>query len=361
MNPVRHLWGALVSFAFFIPTGMHAAPAASNFPVLTTPSVKSVRALNSAVLSVARAGDRLVAVGERGIVQVSDDNGRSWRQTASPVSVTLTAVQFVGDKLGWATGHFGIVLHTTDGGETWIKQLDGKRAAQLALQDAKARVSAGEEGAERALKEAQYLVSDGPDKPFLDLLFLNEHTGYVIGAYNLILRTEDGGRTWVSWQSKVENPTGMHLYAMHSVGDQIYIAGEQGVLLKGSWSEGDFKAVSTPYFGSYFGVIADSPSDVVIYGLRGNAYRSTDRGGNWSRVDLGAEVSISDGLLLQDGRVAMVNQTGQLFIADPGSEQFELKPLLRSLPATSIAEGADGAIIIGSLRGLMRIEPIQQQ
>jgi hypothetical protein len=98
-------------------------------------------------------------------------------------------VRFATPKKGWAVGHFGIVLHTEDGGETWIKQLDGKQAAHLVLDQAQARVQRGEGNAEtltHELNAARQLVEDGPDKPFFDVYFENETTGFVVGAYNLI-------------------------------------------------------------------------------------------------------------------------------------------------------------------------------
>jgi photosystem II stability/assembly factor-like uncharacterized protein len=62
------------------------------------------------------------------------------------------------------------------------------------------------------------LVSDGPDKPFLNVFFQGEgKAGFIIGAYNLIFRTEDGGKTFQSWFDRTENPGGFHLYEM--VGD----------------------------------------------------------------------------------------------------------------------------------------------
>src|ERR1700736_1725395 len=58
------------------------------------PAIMVERAAYAALMDVTRAGDRMVAVGEHGIVILSDDSGRSWRQAKVPVSVTLTAVKF---------------------------------------------------------------------------------------------------------------------------------------------------------------------------------------------------------------------------------------------------------------------------
>ncbi len=41
----------------------------------------------------------------------------------------LHAVQFVGEKEGWAVGDDGVILHSIDGGETWERQATGLRAS----------------------------------------------------------------------------------------------------------------------------------------------------------------------------------------------------------------------------------------
>src|SRR5438045_9105322 len=46
--------------------------------VLDTPAASSALAARSLINGLARAGGRLVAVGQRGHVLVSDDEGRSW-------------------------------------------------------------------------------------------------------------------------------------------------------------------------------------------------------------------------------------------------------------------------------------------
>ncbi len=255
---------------------------------LDHPAAHTVRAPRMAMLDVARAGDRLVAVGEAGVVLFSDDHGKSWRQAQVPVSVSLTAVQFIDAKRGYATGHMGVVLRTEDGGEHWRRIFDGVRAAQLVLEQARARHAAatGDEvkAAERALGDAERLVADGPDKPFLGLHFADADNGFVFGAYNLIFRTGDGGATWTAWQDRLANPNGFHLYGMAHSGDALVLAGEQGLLLRSTDGGATFAPLASPYKGSFFGITATAGGSLIAYGLRGYAWRSDDRGEHWTRI-----------------------------------------------------------------------------
>src|SRR5438034_11738498 len=99
---VRRLPLLLLGCAACCRIGPALAQAQEGVPALQRPAPMVPQSMHGAMLAVALAGPRIVAVGERGVVLLSDDRGATWRQVAIPVSVTLTAVRFVNDKTGWA-------------------------------------------------------------------------------------------------------------------------------------------------------------------------------------------------------------------------------------------------------------------
>ncbi len=331
--------------------------AAESPVVLERPSLMSEKAANAAMLAVTRAGNRLVAVGERGFILLSDDNGHSWRQAVTPVRISLTTVTFVGEKKGWAAGHLGVILHTEDGGETWVKQFDGNKAAAAVFAAAERLAAAESDLAKKEdlLSPAQRLVEEGPDKPFLDLCFVDERTGFVVGAFNLIFRTTDGGATWLPWQDRVENPIGAHFYGINAVGETFYIAGEQGLLLRSNDSGAHFTALTAPYEGSYFGLVTDPAGDLIIFGLRGNIYRSGDGGESWDKVEVDIQVSLSAGIRLAGGEVVLASQAGDILVSDNEGRSFKRRPDAQPIPATDLVQAADGSLVIASLRGMQRL------
>lgn len=332
------------------------------FSVLSQPALPSAKAGAAAMLAVTRADRRMICVGERGIVLLSDDDGGTWRQAKVPTAVTLTAVQFVGARRGWAVGHLGVVLHSDDGGESWVKQLDGLRVAELALESAQRRATElSSEAAARALAFAKALQADGPDKPFLDLHFDDERTGYVVGAYNLAFRTDDGGKTWRPWMGCFDNPKGLHLYAMRRSGDSLYVAGEQGLLLKATAGSDRFEKVqSSPYKGTYFGLVVGKGGELVLFGLRGKAFWSNDGAASWQEIDTATTVSLSVGVSLSDGRLLLASQAGDLLLSDDGGRSFKRRPTRGSVPVTGIADTANRHLIAASLRGVQRLGPVDQ-
>jgi photosystem II stability/assembly factor-like uncharacterized protein len=334
-------WLALCLMAVVPP--LLAAPV----DVLSRPATQSVQALHGVMQAIARAGDRLVAVGERGTVLLSDDNGIRWRQVAVPVNSTLTAVQFVGQQ-GWAVGHAGVVLHSSDGGEHWALQLDGRSLAAVELN------AAQRAGDERRLASARRLTSDGADKPLLALSFTDALNGIVVGAYGLALITHDGGQTWSSLMGSLPNPQGLHLYAVVQTRSQVYVAGEQGLFLRSLDHGEHFEAVDTPYEGSYFTLAVQGVGSVWVAGLRGKVFRVGNDGQTFAEVVNPLPVSINDMRLLGQ-QLVLVNQAGGLLQASADRTHLAPLALPPGPPLTAIAQAADGTLVGVGFAGPARL------
>ncbi|MBF0551347.1 MAG: glycosyl hydrolase [Deltaproteobacteria bacterium] len=301
------------------------------------------------LLDIAQAGARLVAVGERGLIIISDDRGGSWRQVNVPTRVSLTCVKFLTSTSGWAVGHSGIVLQTEDGGGTWTRRLDGITAAKLALEAVKAGTApAGpdDKEAKKRLEAARLLVEDGPDKPFLDLYFENAQTGFVVGAYGLIFRTGDGGKTWQPWMDHIENAKGSHLYAIRAVGNHLYISGEQGLFLRSTDHGQNFTKIKAPYGGTFFTMAALRSDVIVLAGLRGNLFRTEDRGKSFTQVQVPVPVSLSASTVLPDGTLILANQAGYLLASRDGGQTFNLLDVPAMPPVAAMTAPGDGATLV---------------
>lgn len=257
---------------------VHAAKAPVDRPALS-----SAKAYKSLLVDIATAGPRLVAVGERGHVLFSDDQGRNWEQSAKvPVSNMLTAVSFPTDKVGYAVGHEGVVLRTQDSGKTWALV--------------------------RADRENTYNHA-----PLLDAWFRDENTGFAVGAYGYFLMTTDGGQTWQDQASKIVNPDGLHLNSVQGVPgqpDTIFIAGEQGLLFRSTDGGQTWAGLPSPFQGSFLGVSALAPDLVLVYGLQGKIFITRDLGASWESVESGTTSVLNNAALLADGRLVVVGNGG---------------------------------------------------
>jgi len=319
---------------------------------LDTPAMVSSLAARSPLQGVARAGDRLVAVGQRGHVVYSADNGKSWTQASVPVSSDLTAVYFVDDKQGWAVGHDGVILHTADGGEKWGLQLSGRAANDqlLAAMQRKVATEPASDEAKKLLAEAQRYKEQGADKPFLDVWFADAQNGYAVGAYNLIVRTRDGGVTWEPWFDRSDNPKFFNLYAIRPAAGGLFIAGEGGLVLRLDAAAQRFRALTLPYNGSFFGV-ADAAPAVVVFGLRGNAFRSDDGGATWVKVDAGLPASIVSAAHTKDGAMLLADVSGRVVASTDGFRTVTKIALAQSMPLAGIVDAGGGNLALVGPRG----------
>jgi len=293
-------------------------------------SVLSSKAVHGLLLGIARAGTRLVAVGERGHILYSDDNGTNWTQAQVPTRQVLTAVHFIDAQNGWAVGYDKLILHSADGGESWqVQHVDRET----------------EDGA-----------------PLLDLLFTDEKNGFAIGAYGALYNTTDAGKHWQDVSDWLENPDGYHLNAIaQTAGGGLFIVGESGVIFRSRSKGLTWETVPSPYDGSLFGVLATGKASgaVLVFGLRGHIYRTTDWGNDWQRVSVAAEAGkpmeygLAAGLRTSDGRIFLVGHGGVLLQSRDQGQSFQVEPRADLLSLSQLALAANGNLVIVGQAGVL--------
>src|SRR6478735_514385 len=318
-----------------------AAPAGAGSwrDVLDTPAQRSPLAPKAVLTGLARAGKRVVAVGQRGHVLLSDDAGQSWQQADVPVSADLVAVCFANAESGWAVGHDGVVLHSADAGRTWTRQLDGRALGDVLV----AHYTKSRD--DKWLAEAKRFAAQGAENPFLDVWFDDAKNGIVVGAFGLVLRTADGGQTWEPLLHATDNPKSLHLYAVRRIGGEVFIAGEQGLLLKLDRDGARFSALTLPYAGTLFGLVGKDRV-VVAHGLRGNVVRSADGG------QTGVGVGLTASALDERGRIVIVSQAGHVLVSGDNGASFAPLKLERPIPAAAVVSAGTGALVIAGPRGV---------
>ena len=201
------------------------------------------------------------------------------------------------------------------------------------------------------LEEAKRFAAQGAENPFLDVWFENETTGFVVGAFGLILRTTDGGANWEPWLHAVDNPKAFHLYSIRGVAGDVYIVGEQGLVLKLDRAAGRFRALDLPYKGTLFGVIGNARA-VLVYGLRGTVLRSTDGGRSWQPVDTGLQVGLTSAAVDNDGRIIIASQAGHVLASRDDGTTFKPVQIERPIPAAAVISAAKDSIVVGGPRGV---------
>jgi photosystem II stability/assembly factor-like uncharacterized protein len=318
---------------------------------LDAPALLSSRLAGRPVMAVARAGGRLVAVGMRGLIEISDDEGSTWKQVGAPVRSDLLALTFPSATDGWAVGHDGVVLHTADAGRTWTRQLDGRSAAATLEAYYKQKIAAGETALQPFLDQLTLNYRTGPSLPLLSVWFRDAKSGMAVGPFGMAIATDDGGKTWRPMLERFDNPQFLHLNGVFGQGDDVYVAAEQGTVFRLDRATGRFLAAKSGYGGSFFGVTGDAHI-LLAYGLRGTIYRSADHGATWEHTPSPLHGAVTGATPLASGNAfVFVTAAGEASRYDERENQYRPLDVGHVSVITGVLSLSDRKLAVTSLAG----------
>ncbi|MES1991542.1 MAG: YCF48-related protein [Pseudomonadota bacterium] len=307
LSAVSVLGLALLVFPAQAQAAEDAAPAIE----YATPSPLAEKDL---LLSATMAGTRMIAVGEFGHVIHSDDGGKTWVQAKSvPTQVTLTSVYFVNDKVGYAGGHDTTVIKTEDGGDTWTPSYHNMEA----------------------------------QSPIMTVFFEDENHGYAMGAFSFVIETKDGGKTWEQRELVSGDNEDSHLNKAFATKDgTLLVAAEFGKVFRSTDKGVTFSVVNTGYEGSFWGGMNLKSGSALVFGMRGNVYRTDDDGVTWKKINSGTDKSVSGGWELDNGTVVLVGLQGYVGYSTDGGENFTEVTRADRLGYAAVLPGSDNTISV---------------
>ena len=286
------------------------------------PAVVLPWADQAAILGTARAGRRIVGVGNHGVVLLSDDDGRTFRQAkAVPTRATLTSVSFINEREGWSVGHSSVILHSVDGGESWQVQ---RRDTSV-------------------------------DRPLFSVLFLDSKQGLAVGLWAQVLRTTDGGASWQAVDLSAlagGKKFDKNLFSLfRDPSGAVYVAAERGVVLKSGDGGRTWSSLDTGNSGSFWTGLVTKEGALLVAGLRGRLFRGEAAGTRWTEVATGTKSSITGLVQLSSGKILSVGLDGVMLESEDDGRSF--KPTAGdSRPALSaVVENALGEAVFFSEQG----------
>jgi photosystem II stability/assembly factor-like uncharacterized protein len=296
---------------------------AGSAPVQDSPeqAVKAPLAPRSLLLDAAATDGAMAAVGERGHILISGDEGETWQQADVPTRSALTGVHFHDRERGWAVGHDAVIVRTTDGGVTW-------------------------ERLHWAPEE---------ESPLFDVWFSDTEKGFAIGAYGSFYVTSDGGASW-AFQPLSEDDFHLHQLARSASG-RLYIAAEAGVIYRSDDGGESWAELPSPYEGSFFGVLPLDGDALLIFGLQGHLFRSEDAGETWMAVETGTTAMLTDSVHLGDGTILVTGLGGVVLASSDGGRTFALLQQPDRRGISSVVEMQDGRLLMVGEFGVKTVSP----
>lgn len=300
---------------------LHAEDAAAAAKKAASRIVVDIKPDHIVLMDIGLAGNRLVAVGERGFTLVSDNEGKTWHAHPTPIQRTLTGVAFKDDKVGVAVGHGGTVIRTDDGGEHWT---------QVTLEEA------------------------GPDS-LLGVTWLGGDHFITYGAFGLYFDSIDAGRTWQR-RMVLNEDFDRHISQVIAVGSALVLAAESGTLLRSDDGGTTWTEIVSPYLGSYFGALLTRSGAILAFGMRGNVYRSTDVGATWTKIPVDTTVSLMSGRQLSNGMLLLVGNAGLLVASRDDGQTLQLHWSPERKGFASLAQVGSHVVLVGET-GVTTLDP----
>ncbi|GEM_PF-4870526 len=227
-------------------------------------------------------------------------------QSPVPQGNNLTSIEFTDTTYGWASGEYGTILHTTNGGAVWYEQEFGRtdnmlRAAMIspdlgwAVGD-NGTILTTTDGGDDWVEQSSGITTGLNAITFIDSL-----RGWAAGDEEVILHTTNGGATWnAQHQSAIPS----------SINDIRFISPDEGWAVGSNrsvfhttdggatWSKQTIGILPAYYTSISFGY----PSLGVIVGSGGAILRTDNGGTSWSAVTSGVS-SVLNQTLMQNAFV----------------------------------------------------------
>lgn len=200
-----------------------------------------------ALLGISCSGNKPVVVGQQGAIYVYD-NG-AWLNPDPLTEERLFSVALSDKGVGVAVGAFGTVLRTTDGAATW----------------------------EKLTIDWEKILNDYLEPHIYDVSINNQGLITIVGEFELIMQSADSGETWTVRHQGDASLFGVHLLDT----GEGFAVGQEGRILKTEDGGASWIGLDSGVSSILLDVWASYQGEVLVTGIR-SMLRSSDNGKTWS-------------------------------------------------------------------------------
>ena len=203
----------------------------------------------------------------------------------------LHDVYFTNNQNGLVVGDNGLMLVTTDGGKTWEKmEVDMRPPGARQRPGGRPGAGGGPPG-----------FGGGGPSPLYNIYFVDENVGFITGGRATILKTEDGGKTWSRKMAMSDTPgrdgnpgrLRANLMGIQMINETIgFIAGSENTILKTTdggetWIGSSERARVGETRNNLENIWFVSPTTGWVIGSFGTLLHTADGGETWEKRDPG--------------------------------------------------------------------------
>lgn len=153
----------------------------------------------------------------KNVIYKTTDSGNSWVEKKRDNNIYYD-VYFSNQTNGWVVGDsaaYGIILKTTNGGETWAKIYDTYFGylSSICFASPNSAFAAGEnsivpKSTDGGITWFDIIAISQGSYDWQDVYFINENNGWLVDLFGAVANTTDGGLTWTEQIPKFIIPSG---------------------------------------------------------------------------------------------------------------------------------------------------------
>jgi len=279
-------------------------------------------------------------VGLNATILHSKDGGKSWIRQKSPLTADLYDVWFADNRNGWVVGKYGTILRTGDGGATWItaRAETDQRLFDVCFADVQSGWSVGSWGTiVHTSNGGETWTKQGPGEDIIynGVWFVDTRQGWIVGEYGTILHTQNGGKTWMRQECKDiipvlredewETPT-PSLYGVYFKDPlQGWAVGLDGIIIHTQDGGKKWKQLDSPAEFALYKIMVIGNNGWAV-GLRGGYVFSTDDGRTWTMDDQSIRTRfwLRDLCFCDKAHGCLVGSSGTIALTQNGGETWQM-------------------------------------
>jgi photosystem II stability/assembly factor-like uncharacterized protein len=215
----------------------------------------------------------------------TNNGGATWSTSvAHEICNGLRSVYFTDAQTGWAVGVSGVIMHTTNGGTSWIQQTSGTTNSLTSVYFADSQ-NGWAVGVGIILKTtnggANWISSFTTTEILLAVYFIDTQTGWAAGYNGIIYNTTTGGMNWTIQTSGNSGGSANKLNSIYFTDTQNgWVVGNNGTILHTNNGGGDWKLQSSGIADDFSSVYFTDAQTGWVVG--GTILRTANAGSNWS-------------------------------------------------------------------------------
>jgi len=262
-----------------------------------------------------------------GIILNTTDGGETWLEQ-SKLNTPLRAVDFINNTTGWAVGDNGVIFHTQNAGGSWSSQtstlVSHINSVSFVNENDGWAVSMHANIIHTSNGGVKWTLQTNPDpNPLHDVFFVNENLGFAVGLDSTIMRTTNGGTNWNRLILGIKR--GYRFASVFFIDENFgWVVGIEGSILLtenggDTWMEiesGVYEILNDVYFTDH--------ENGWIAGDRGTILRTVNGGRSWFKQNTGVTANFLCGVHFTDlQKGCAVGEGGTIITTSNGGFKFE--------------------------------------